>query len=167
MADEPLDPAAGPGAGPGPNQAANPPLNDQQPCQNVVGQAEIDGTQQQISGLACRQPDGTWQIQQAPDGSGAAVYPGPYDPDYAYGYDSSYPYPYPGYWGPPIAFGIGASFVFVDRFNHFHRINHIHYGRPYAGHWGGWRGGGHWGGGHWGGGFHGGGGMHGGGGHGR
>ncbi len=121
-----------------PPVAAQEPLNDQVNCQNVVGQAEIDGTTQQISGLACRQPDGTWQIQQADN---AVVYPIP-----------AYPYYAPWYWGPPVAVGIGTSFVFVDRFHHFHHMNHVHWGQPggrFHGSGGmhGWSGGAHtWGG---------------------
>ena len=37
-------------------------------CRAVVGQAEIDGTAQQVVGRACLQPDGTWQFVQSPDG---------------------------------------------------------------------------------------------------
>lgn len=135
-----------------PQVAAQAPLNDAVACQNVVGQAEIDGSMQQISGLACRQPDGSWQIQQG-EGIGDAatvVYPIPAYPYYDYD---------PWYWGPPVAFGFGASFVFVDHFHHFHHMNHVHWGRPgggMGGHGGfhgaggnhGWSGGAHtWGGG--------------------
>ncbi|WP_322044544.1 hypothetical protein [Paraburkholderia sp. J67] len=106
-------------------------------CEPVVGQAEIDGTMQQISGVACRQPDGTWQIVQDSGTGATVVYPAP-----AYlSYD-------PLYWGPPVFFGAGVSFVFVDRFHHFHHMNHVHMGNPggeFHGH----------------GGFHGTGGMHG------
>ncbi|MDB5787109.1 MAG: hypothetical protein JWQ50_7024 [Caballeronia mineralivorans] len=38
-------------------------------------------------------------------------------------------YPYPG--GPPLFIGVGASFIFVDRFhhfNHFHQMDHDHFG---------------------------------------
>ncbi|HEY3596145.1 MAG TPA: hypothetical protein VGL08_01320 [Paraburkholderia sp.] len=162
MADEPFNPMlAQSGAQPAdPPNASYQTLNDQQqPCQEVSGEAEIEGTQQRISGVACRQPDGTWQMQQAADGGGAPVYPAPdgsyYGDDGYYGYG---PYPYAWYWGAPI--GFGATFVFVDRFNHFHHINHVHFGHPhgFGGH-GGFHGGHSWGGG----GFHGGG--HGGGGH--
>ncbi|MEM5437275.1 hypothetical protein [Paraburkholderia diazotrophica] len=111
-------------------------------CQPVVGQAEIDGTMQQISGIACRQPDGTWLIQQGNGTDTTAVYPVP-----------AYPYYDPWYWGPPVVVG-GASFVFVDHFHHFHHMHHVHWGHPgggFNGH-GGFIGHG---------GFHGGGGMHG------
>jgi len=111
-------------------------------CQPVVGQAEIDGTMQQISGIACRQPDGTWQIQQGEGMDTTAIYPIPV-----------YPYYGPWYWGPPVA--IGGTFVFVDHFHHFHHMNHVHWGRTGGnmnGHGGGgmhgWSGGSHmWGGG--------------------
>lgn len=91
-------------------------------CRYVVGQAEIDGVMQQIGGLACLQPDGSWQIVQNESAP-------------LYYYD-------PWYWGPPVVFGVGVSFVFVDRFHHFHHMDHVRYGRgPYAmgGH-GGWHG---------------------------
>ncbi|WP_245253698.1 hypothetical protein [Paraburkholderia sp. LEh10] len=93
-------------------------------CQPVVGQAEIDGTMQQISGIACRQPDGTWQIQQGDGMATATIYPVPAYPSYYYD---------PSYWGPPVAIGIGGSFVFVDHFHHFHHMNHVHWGRPGGG----------------------------------
>jgi surface antigen len=81
-------------------------------CRQVLGQADIDGTTQPVSGLACLQPDGTWQFVQNLDGSW--VIP---ESDYAYYYGS-------WYWGPPILFG--ASFVLVDRFHHFHHFDHFH-----------------------------------------
>jgi putative hemolysin len=133
----------------------------QQNCQEVSGQAEIDGQQQPISGLACRQPDGTWRIQQPADADGTSPYAGGY-----YQFTPVYEDD-PFYWGPPFAFGFGASFVFVDRFHHFHHIDHVHFAHGGFGH-GGFHGGRHWAGFHNGGGFHGGfSGGHGGGGHGR
>ena len=93
-------------------------------CRAVAGQAEIDGSMQQVVGRACLQSDGTWQIVESPDGS-MLVYPVAY-----------YPYPDPWYWGPPLFIGAGASFVFVDRFHHhfhfdhFHQMGHMHVGAP-------------------------------------
>lgn len=91
-------------------------------CRPVTGQAEIDGAMQQISGWACRQPDGTWQIMQD-NGGGADLYPA-----------TAYPYPYayydPWFWGAPVVFGVGASFVFVDRFHHFHPMGHMRFNHP-------------------------------------
>jgi len=111
--------------GPPPSMAAAP-LDDQTPtCRMVVGQAEIDGTMQQIAGRACRQPDGTWQIMQDADGGAVAVYPLT-----AYPY---YPYYDPWYWGPPVAIGVGGSFIFVDHFHHFHHMDHGHFGHPSGG----------------------------------
>ena len=68
-------------------------------CRVFSGQAEIDGTMQQIVGRACRQSDGTWQIVQSTDGS-VPVYP-----------VAAYPYPAPWYWGAPLFIGGGASFA--------------------------------------------------------
>lgn len=113
------------------------------PCTMVEGTADVDGTPQNISGLACKQPDGTWQIQQQDPGVEA---------------DNAFPYYDPWSYGPPVVFGFGASFVFVDRFHNFHHMDHPHFG-PHRGF--GSRGGFHAG-------FHGGNGSHGGGGfHGR
>jgi surface antigen len=87
-------------------------------CRPVTGQAEIDGVLQPIAGLACLQPDGTWQIVQNVDGSWVV----PSD-DYAYYYAPWY-WSGPWYWGP-IVVGGSATFVFVDRFHHFHRFDHL------------------------------------------
>jgi len=121
-------------------------------CQNITAQAVIDGQVQNVSGLACLQSDGSWQLVQN-------VYP---PAQYADGwYD-------PWYWGPPI--GVGATFFFFDRDHHRRRLNHVFFRHSGAGpgfHSGGFHGGGfHQGG--VGGGFHQGGmggGMHMGGGH--
>ena len=83
-------------------------------CRAVVGQAEIDGTMQQVVGRACLQGDGTWQIVQSQDGS-VLWYP-----------VAAYPYPDPWWWGPPIFIGAGVSFIFVDHFHHFHHFDHFH-----------------------------------------
>ncbi|CAE6739148.1 hypothetical protein R69619_02394 [Paraburkholderia nemoris] len=128
------------------NANANAPSTDTSTCRFVVGQAEIDGVMQQVSGRACLQPDGSWQIVED-DAAALALAPAP-----VYYYD-------PWYWGPPVLFG-GVSVIFVDRFHHFHHMDHVHYVRGsfgMGGH-GGWHGGGsaHM----WGGMSHGGGGMH-------
>ncbi len=90
-----------------------PVLGDANNCRAVVEQAEIDGTVQQIVGRACLQGDGTWQIVQSPDSS-VLWYP-----------VAAYPYPDPWYWGPPLFVSAGASFIFIDRFHHFHRFRHF------------------------------------------
>jgi surface antigen len=142
-------------AGPPMPVATGAPLDDSMACRNIVGQAEIDGVTQQISAYACRQADGTWQVQQGADGTAAAIYPLAVYPYYPY-YDPWW------YWGPPVSIGIGASFVFVDRFHHFHHVDHMHFGQPnngYRSRGGGFHGMG--GGGHfWGGGMSGGGRSH-------
>lgn len=130
---------------------ADAPLAETSVCRFVAGQAEIDGVMQQVSGRACLQPDGSWQIVQ--DDVGALA------PTYYYD---------PWYWGPPVVFGVGVSVIFVDRFHHFHHMDHVRYvrGSYGVGGRGGWHGGSSahvWGGGAhmWGGGAHmGGGGMH-------
>ncbi|WP_349605005.1 hypothetical protein [Cupriavidus sp. DF5525] len=85
------------------------------PCQQVVGQAEIGGVLQEISGVACLQPGGTWQLVDG--ASGAVTYAAP-----AYYYD-------PWYWAP-VGVGFGGSVIFVDRFHHFHHMHHVFFRRP-------------------------------------
>ena len=104
-------------------------------CRMVNGTADIDGVSQNISGLACKRPDGTWQIQQqAADVDMYDDY-GDYPPPYAY-----YSYDDPWFYGP-VGFGFGG-FVFVDRFHHFHHMDHARFG-PRGGFYGrgGFRGG--------------------------
>src|SRR5476651_53364 len=36
-------------------------------CRAVAGQADVDGSMQQVVGRACLQSDGTWQIVENPD----------------------------------------------------------------------------------------------------
>jgi surface antigen len=81
-------------------------------CRQITAQAQIDGRVQNVTGLACLQSDGTWQMVQD-------VYAPPEyaPPGYAYGwYD-------PWYWGPPI--GFGTAFFFVDRDHHRHHLDHV------------------------------------------
>jgi hypothetical protein len=87
---------------------------DSDNCRAVAGQAQIDGTMQQIVGRACLQADGTWQIVQNPDGS-VLWYP-----------VAAYPYPDPWWWGPPLLIVVSPRFFFVDRFHHFHHFYHFH-----------------------------------------
>ena len=90
-------------------------------CRTVTGTAEIDGTPQVISGLACLQPDGTWQIVQGNDGT--EVYPVAWT-------DATTWYAGPWYgWWPPVF--VGGSFVFVDHFHHFHHMDHVFPGGPH------------------------------------
>ena len=79
------------------------------PCQPVVGQVVVNGQSQQVTGLACLQPDGSWQLV---DDSGGAFYQTPYY------YDDSYPW----YWAPV---GYGAAFIFVDHHHHAHPMHHV------------------------------------------
>ncbi|WP_420992801.1 hypothetical protein ACKI2N_006060 [Cupriavidus sp. 30B13] len=121
------------------------------PCQQMTGQTEINGVQQQVQGLACLQPDGTWQMVDNGD-SGVVTYAAPY-PYYAVD---------PWYWSPfGVTFG---SVIFIDRFHHIHQLGHPYFRTPGVRVGGGFHGGFHGG---FGGGFHGGfGGFHGGGFHG-
>jgi surface antigen len=104
-------------------------------CRTITGIADIDGAPQQISGLACLQPDGTWQIVQSD--SGTLAYPLDWS-------DATTWYAGPWYgWWPPVF--IGGTFVFVDRFHHFHHMDHVYPGvphmRPVSGMHGGFHGG--------------------------
>ncbi|WP_432262429.1 hypothetical protein [Cupriavidus sp. TMH.W2] len=110
------------------------------PCQQVVGQAEIGGVLQDISGVACLQPDGTWQLVDS--ASGVVTYAPP-----AYYYD-------PWYWAP-VGVGFGAGVIFVDRFHRFHPMHRVFFRRSGVIVHGGFHGGFHRG-------FQGGGGSHGG-----
>lgn len=101
-------------------QAADVPVADAPVCRTVTGTADIDGTPQQISGLACRQPDGSWQIVQGDNDT--LVYPVPWPGTIDY-----YGAPWYGVWPP---FFVGASVVFVDHFHHFHHMDHVHAGGP-------------------------------------
>lgn len=99
------------------------------------GQAEIDGTLQQITGLACQQPDGSWQVVDGGD-TAVALYPAPL-----------YPYYDPWYWGGVVAVGFGGPFIFVDRFHHRHPLGQVHFSRAAYGFGtrsGGWHGSGTW-----------------------
>jgi len=88
------------------------------PCQQVAGQVMIDGVPQQVVGLACLQPDGTWQIVDS-TGTEAGYYPMPYYPDYYYD---------PWYWAP-VAVGFGATFIFIDHHHHVHPMHHVFFRR--------------------------------------
>ncbi|MBB6590388.1 hypothetical protein LBW62_00020 [Ralstonia solanacearum] len=97
-------------------------------CRPMMGQTEIDGVVQQVTGTACLQPDGTWQMA---DGTTVA-YAGP-----PYYVDDTW------YWAPAgVVFG---SVIFIDRFHHAHHMHNVffhHDGRGFG------RGGFHHGGGH-------------------
>ncbi len=92
------------------------------PCQQVAGQVVINGQWQQVAGVACLQPDGSWQLV---DDSGGAYYTTPYY------YDDSDSW----YWAP-VAVGYGAAFVFVDRHHHVFPMRHVFF-RHVGGGWGG------------------------------
>jgi surface antigen len=98
------------------------------PCQQMTGQVEVDGYVQQVVGLACLQPDGSWQMVE--DTGGTVIYSQP-----AYYLD-------PWYWAP-VGVGFGGSFIFVDRFHHFHHMHHKSFAHVGGGFHGGMRGGFH------------------------
>jgi hypothetical protein len=115
----------------------------QQPgCRQFTSTVKIDGRNQRVSGRACQQPDGSWQIMPADTaGAGAAPpqgygYPAPYDAGYPYPYPYPYyPYSYPYYWngwGGPFS----ASFFFGNRFGGFQHFGHdgFHHGGGMGGH---------------------------------
>jgi surface antigen len=99
---------------------------DDPSCREYTAQATIDGRQQEIVGRACQQSDGSWRIAEGPPGQ-PSQFQTVYGPPLSYAYGFSSPY-YPYYdswlWGPPIGLSFGSSFVFVDRFRHFHRFRH-------------------------------------------
>jgi len=106
-------------------------------CQEYTAQATVDGQQQEIVGRACRQADGSWRIAEGPPGE-PTQFQTVYGPPLSYTYGSIYPYyPYydPWFWGPPIGLSFGGSFVFVDRFHHFHRF-HREFAHDGFGHFG-------------------------------
>jgi hypothetical protein len=90
-------------------------------CRDYSSPGTIGGSQQTLIGRACRQPDGSWRID---DGAASASQPGqviavPAPPAY-FPYYPAYPYYAPWFWGP--SFGLGASFVFGGHHHHhFHR----------------------------------------------
>jgi hypothetical protein len=98
--------------------APPPPMAGAQPsCRQVSQTIVIDGQNQQAYGVACQQPDGTWQIvgpppdqgaqaqaQPMPGGAPQGAYPTYPAPAYAYGYPYPY-YGYPGYFGPALGVG--------------------------------------------------------------
>jgi surface antigen len=75
-------------------------------CQQVVGQAEIGGVMQTIAGVACLQPDGTWQMVD----SSSVGYGGG---DYYYD---------PWYWTPYVGF---AGVIFIDHHHRPHVMHHV------------------------------------------
>ncbi len=100
-----------------------PPVADLQNCRTMVGQAQIDGTMQTITGHACRQPDGTWLVMPDDDMAAAMYYAAwPWYVDYAYP------------WWPPAVVGVGGSFVFIDHFHHFHHGDHGDHGHGFPDH---------------------------------
>jgi hypothetical protein len=171
------------GQTPLPGQAPPPAPAVPPPCQDYDVSVTIAGKPTKAHDHACQQPDGSWQITQTtpglpdqvfnvppppanappPPGTGTAA-PPPAASGYYYPYPYPYPYPYSYYWADPWAYGLffaGGSFIFVDRFHHFHH-NHnafVHAGMHngfagrgaamgHGGHGGGHGGGGHGGGGH-------------------
>jgi hypothetical protein len=85
-------------------------------CQDYTAQATVDGTTQPITGRACKQNDGTWQIVESVPGvpPAVAVYTPP-----PVAYQTFYD---PWLWGPPLGFSAGV-FAFVDGRHHVHHFD--------------------------------------------
>lgn len=79
------------------------------PCDQVAVQAVIDNVPQQVIGIACRQPDGSWQFM---DSVGGVV---DFYPQSAY---------YAEPWNAALA-GVGLGTVFVDRFPCVHPMHGV------------------------------------------
>lgn len=89
-------------------------------CRPITQTIVIDGQNQQAYGLACQQPDGTWQIVPPPDQTGQAMPPpgappGAYPAYPAYPAPAYAPYGYPYYYGYPGYFGPALGIGFVGR----------------------------------------------------
>ena len=100
-------------------------------CREFNTPVTIGGMQQQATGTACLQPDGSWKIQQSIAGQPPQVYvvaPQVYRPYYPAAYLAD-----PWYYGPPLF----VSGVFIGGgWGYYH-----HHGGWYGSWHGGWRGG--------------------------
>lgn len=108
-----------PVAGPVISQVESHVTQDGSHCQNYTASALIDGQPRQITGRACQQPDGSWQVSETATGQ-TTQYVIYWPPAYA-----AYPYDDAWLWGPPLGFSVGA-FFFIDRDHHVHRFDHFH-----------------------------------------
>jgi surface antigen len=92
-------------------------------CREFTMPVVINGRQEQATGRACRQPDGSWQVTQQAPGAPEMVYTLPPQAIYPS------PYPYPYYWMEPWAFAppffVGGSILFADGFHRFHHRGFI------------------------------------------
>jgi hypothetical protein len=82
-----------------------PPQPSAQNCRQFQQSVLINGQPQLTYGTTCQQPDGSWQIVNAPSVAAPppAMVAAPY-PAYPYSY-------YPGYYyGPPVSVGLGFGF---------------------------------------------------------
>src|SRR5262245_39797280 len=69
-------------------------------CREFTSTANIGGQEQQVVGMACLQPDGTWRIVSG-TASGIETGPPPIQPPPVIAIPAPYPPP-PPYWGPPV-----------------------------------------------------------------
>ena len=100
------------------SQVTATPVGGNPDCHDYMVVATIDGKQQQITGAACRQPDGSWRIAEGPPDNPTqytTVYWPPASPYYAYSE--------PWLWSAPIGISIGFPF-FVDLHHHLHHFVH-------------------------------------------
>jgi hypothetical protein len=91
-------------AGPGPVMPAAAP-----DCRTIKATTTIDGKQQELTGLACRNADGSWRM--------AGEQPIYLLPPYAYAYDPGWMW-----WWSPIGLGAVSSFALLEvPHDHFRR----------------------------------------------
>jgi hypothetical protein len=99
-------------------------------CREYAVPITVGGKEEIAYGKACQQPDGTWQIVQAPGGPEGApnvLQPTIIYPAYPYYYDPWWGPPWwgPPWWGPP--FGFAGFFGFGVGFHHHHHHRHHHH----------------------------------------
>jgi hypothetical protein len=104
-------------------------------CRDYTQTVRIDGQEQQATGRACMQPDGSWRLTPpaAPPGSPAPVYAYPVYRAYPAYYPYPYYYPYYPYY--PSAF-FGSAFFFGSskhKHHHHHHRHHHHGGHKHGG----------------------------------
>jgi hypothetical protein len=95
-------------------------------CREYTVPVTVGGKEELAYGKACQQPDGTWQIAQAPtraEGAPNVLQPTIIYPAYPSYYD---PWWGPPWWGPPFGFAGFFGFGFGSH-HHHHRHHHHHH----------------------------------------